>query len=709
MLRLSLAILALAPSAFAQTTWYVDASSAPPGDGSQLAPFASLQFAIDQASVVSGDTLEVAAGTYVEAIDTGGKDLIIDGSLAATAPILDGAGAGRVVTISSGESQACILRGLRIVNGVAPGVSVAAQGGGVLVSGASPRFEEVVFEDNEAQFGGGASVSNGSPVFFGCTFEGNQAEGGGALHVDGGTITLMRCVFTANQVEGLTMPGNGGAVLVGVGASASVTGCTFEDNVAIYSGGGGAIATLSASVNTDIESCVFRSNIPGVFAGPGRGGAILADGPLLAINSTFTGNGAIGMAFDGVLDAGACSGGTYEGCTFEANSAQRSGAIVNATATDCLFIGNIACADGSGRGGAAGGSLLTRCRLVDNYACGEGGGASASTLVDCEVLYNRALTSDSTPGLGGGIYGGTATRCVIQGNLAEGLSFAGPSVGGGAFGSELTRCLVSGNIADEGGGLASGFPVAASENTTFVNNRARLGAGGVLGGGHVGAIVWNNLPDAASAGAQFTYSNLDTPVMGIGNISLDPLFATPAGGDVHLAAGSPCIDAGDPMAPLDPDGSRADMGAEPFDAMFAPVPTSYCRPSRPISCLPLIAASGSVSVGSAAGVTVTATGMRPGVSGLMALGTAPADVLLVLGPFNELSVCVGGTVLRGAVQLTSQSLEYCGGTMTGTVGAAELSALGLMPGDFVYAQFWARDTFAGRVGITDAIEIPIVP
>jgi hypothetical protein len=45
------------------------------------------------------------------------------------------------------------------------------------------------------------------------------------------------------------------------------------------------------------------------------------------------------------------------------------------------------------------------------------------------------------------------------------------------------------------------------------------------------------------------------------NIFLDPQFVDTAAGDYHLAAGSPCIDAGDPALDLDPDGTIADMGA----------------------------------------------------------------------------------------------------------------------------------------------------
>jgi len=52
---------------------------------------------------------------------------------------------------------------------------------------------------------------------------------------------------------------------------------------------------------------------------------------------------------------------------------------------------------------------------------------------------------------------------------------------------------------------------------------------------------------------------------GEGDISEDPLFEGGAPFDYHLTLGSPCIDAGDPMSPQDPDGTRADMGAFYYD------------------------------------------------------------------------------------------------------------------------------------------------
>jgi hypothetical protein len=49
------------------------------------------------------------------------------------------------------------------------------------------------------------------------------------------------------------------------------------------------------------------------------------------------------------------------------------------------------------------------------------------------------------------------------------------------------------------------------------------------------------------------------------NIFLDPMYVDPGNHDFHLQVGSPCIDAGDPESPLDPDGTVADIGAFFFD------------------------------------------------------------------------------------------------------------------------------------------------
>lgn len=61
------------------------------------------------------------------------------------------------------------------------------------------------------------------------------------------------------------------------------------------------------------------------------------------------------------------------------------------------------------------------------------------------------------------------------------------------------------------------------------------------------------------------YSCCPELLSGTGNITDDPRFADLSRNDFNLLESSPCIDAGDPSSPLDPDQTRADMGALYYD------------------------------------------------------------------------------------------------------------------------------------------------
>jgi len=101
-----------------------------------------------------------------------------------------------------------------------------------------------------------------------------------------------------------------------------------------------------------------------------------------------------------------------------------------------------------------------------------------------------------------------------------------------------------------------------------------------------GRIIWNitnSIIDATDpvdfqspyleSDIHIDYSDVfDETWAGTGNINADPLFVDRSNHDYRLQAESPCIDAGDPASDLDPDGTRADMGALPFGAAKASEP-----------------------------------------------------------------------------------------------------------------------------------------
>ena len=125
-----------------------------------------------------------------------------------------------------------------------------------------------------------------------------------------------------------------------------------------------------------------------------------------------------------------------------------------------------------------------------------------------------------------------------------------------------------------GGGMALCLNSNPSlENTTISNNSAGAYGGGICcisdsNPSLINCIHWNNIPQDIYCGLgtiTAIYSDIQGGWEGEGNIDLDPLFVDPTNGDYHLTEYSPCIDAGDPNFPFDPDGTISDMGAFYYD------------------------------------------------------------------------------------------------------------------------------------------------
>ncbi len=132
------------------------------------------------------------------------------------------------------------------------------------------------------------------------------------------------------------------------------------------------------------------------------------------------------------------------------------------------------------------------------------------------------------------------------------------------------------SIFEAGMELSGRFDNGLVANNTFVKSRFY----GVRIRSFAGLTIENNIAAFNRDGIVNNY--YETPVMryndvygnsnddfvdceaGAGSISADPLFRNFDRGDYHLLADSPCIDAGSPNSPRDPDGSRADIGAHSF-------------------------------------------------------------------------------------------------------------------------------------------------
>ncbi|MFC2046413.1 hypothetical protein ACFLTC_02700 [Chloroflexota bacterium] len=274
--------------------------------------------------------------------------------------------------------------------------------------------------------------------------------------------------------------------------------------------------------------------------------------------------------------------------------------------------------EGRGRGTGAGvlcfqcAPLVRNCVISDNVAA-KGAGMyiiatktwppgelqPIPTIVNCTFARNYAM------GRGGAVSNDLMTHptfidCIFTDNVCDGK-------GGGMYNDfdcspTLVNCVLARNTAQKGGGMANdGMSCPTLTNCTFVDNYGRDTFGGLYNGtgptntGNnpivTNCIFWGNraISDSRQIGnwhgcvPVVTYSCVEGGYQGEGNISADPLFVDPAGGDYRLGPGSPCVDAGNGTVapPTDRDGnSRYDdkgrpiglLASAPYYPKGAPLP-----------------------------------------------------------------------------------------------------------------------------------------
>lgn len=272
-----------------------------------------------------------------------------------------------------------------------------------------------------------------------------------------------------------------------------------------------------------------------------------------------------------------------------------------------------------------------------------------------------------------------ASRLVAFGNLSDGIQ-----LNGGSFDLRQATCVGNGS-----------FGVRSLAAWT---------------GNVVDSIVWNNTGGTYTGigAGRVRYSDGDAGLAGTaGNIFGDPLFVNQALGDLHLTAASPCINTGDPSSPIDPDSTRADMGAYFFNFCE---PEVFCAQTPHPPCIPSLEYQGFASLSSPApfwlrlhdsptlsfAIFFYGIGARTTVAG--AFGN-----ICVGGPYQRLAPVPSGGNLADGPCVGLFELDFNTYLRTGADPA-------IIAGSNVIGHFWYRYGLApGNAAFSQAIEMPVCP
>lgn len=221
-------------------------------------------------------------------------------------------------------------------------------------------------------------------------------------------------------------------------------------------------------------------------------------------------------------------------------------------------------------------------RIGETVGYGWGGGVLVVEAHAAPALLRGNLyTGNYAPGAGGAVFvdeGATATldHELIVGNRCRGEGggvYVDASWDGRRSRATIVSCTIADNVADVWPGIGAGIYVQGSD--VVLRDSIVWGNMGLGGPDDFAAV------DGGTLVATYTFSREGLP--GVGNLSVDPLFADPGGGDYHLRSragrwssalsawvvdpqSSPAIDAGDPTQPFalepEPNGGRVNLGFE---------------------------------------------------------------------------------------------------------------------------------------------------
>ena len=341
-------------------------------------------------------------------------------------------------------------------------------------------------------------------------------------------------------------------------ADISITDCYIHDNLALY--GGGIYINHS---NPLIINCKISNNTTYEYAGKGGGIYVTQESAPIIENCIIQGNDS------GLIGGGICyrdnSVVYVSNCQIIANGAYTGTAVWIEASEVELFDNNIIADNIADQGGAIVNGYnvslsMTNCQIINNsaqlffpsaiYAYG------MLTLENCLIANNSNNSNNGTIIV-------EDTTYIINSTIVSNL-LSSPS---NCIEVDDTYLYMQNGIMSDNSGcgiFASDASIIDINFSDFHNNEIADFGGAISAG--LGEITTTN----------FNGDSCDI----YSNIFLDPLFQAVTGDSAfRLTADSPCIDAGDPASPLDPDSTIADIGAyyfhhvswvEPDDADASP-------------------------------------------------------------------------------------------------------------------------------------------
>ena len=237
--------------------------------------------------------------------------------------------------------------------------------------------------------------------------------------------------------------------------------------------------------------------------------------------------------------------------------------------------------------------FLNDCIITQNGGSGLSLQNTSATVIDCEITYHNDLYPSGRGINASGSGNITVTGGYIGHNEDNGINCYETSTitlesveiaENGYDGVSLTNCtmMIASRVSihnNESDGIfisSNAVTSLIAHNLTVSNNGNR----GIFGYNSVMQIT-SSIMDRngyygvyVSSGSAYlshndAYLNEDgnyfNCIPGEGSIEEDPLYVSLPGMDFNLQEGSPCIDAGSPSDPLDPDGTVTDMGAYYYD------------------------------------------------------------------------------------------------------------------------------------------------